>query len=480
MIPCCAPSCAALNARLCQRCLSAAYCSVACQRADLAAHKPVCKRVAAAAVAAALDARVAAGGAEAALALCERSASRSARGEHDDAVADARDAVAGARQLLPAHLRLCQALFARLVAAAAGGPTPPTHESDTRLSDWMSAALPADVFATQQAGEVCMHTAKALLMARTRGVTFEAAFGGAIGGIAEGGFSASEEEVLLVQAAVSKNLHDFLVFGAGRLAPSLYMPMLQGQMGAQSLFPQWVCRKVRALCDALEFKASRIHGTGIFAARAFEAGELLFDLDYDEEAQRAASGAELGLEYDLSDSQFKVLGAAIFVTSLLGTVNDAKQPDYMELGAGEAAAARELACYASASARAVNIAITHPQSAQGGLMWRHPGTGSLGFLCLRVAAVRAIAAGEELTRSYGALAWAVEALQQATGVRRMGFPAPVERLRALALALAQKAPEVIAAELGVRSISDIGDAEVVRQYTAWSVEMATLTVTTHP
>jgi hypothetical protein len=111
-------------------------------------------------------------------------------------------------------------------------------------------------------------------------------------------------------------------------------------------------------------------------------------------------------------------------------------------------------------------------------MWRDADTGALGFLCLRVAAVRAIAAGAELTHSYGALPWAANALQLAFLARRAGSSnAPVERLRALALALAQRAPEVVAEELGVPNLAAVGDAEFVQQTTEWSVELATLKVT---
>ena len=98
---------------------------------------------------------------------------------------------------------------------------------------------------------------------------------------------------------------------------------------------------------------------------------------------------------------------------------------------------------------------------------------ALGFLCLRVAAVRAIAAGEELTCSYGALRWVTDIFQDALIARRKNpsVKMPVERLRALALAVAQKAPEALAAQLGVRSLSELGGPQFVQQTTAWCIEM---------
>ena len=412
---CSAPQCTNPGTCKCSRC-KADYCSAACQLSHWAVHKPQCKSEC--------------------QRLCQLSAQHCLQKEHGSAVACARAAIAASRQHVPAYLRLGEALVARLQGST------------------LTAASGTDVYNAQVALQEGVHTLKAQVWVRTHGGSFKAVIEGDIGGFKEGDDTASERALAHALGAQEHTLMDLVAMRSPR---SLYTDWVKGCMGSCSYLPPWVRTKVLALCSMIEYReGSRIHGLGVHATRDFTEGEDLFYIDASEEQQRAEHGEKLGTGYSYNDSLIKVTQCLESVTAMLGTLNDAAKPSYDELGRGGGAAAAALQQYAQASAQGVNVLITHPFTLHGKtLMWHlpePPSAGTSGFMCLRVSAKRAILAGEELTHSYGALRWATEALLD--NLMASGGPRARQNLRTLCLAQVERAPQVLAEELGLASLHD--------------------------
>jgi len=224
-----------------------------------------------------------------------------------------------------------------------------------------------------------------------------------------------------------------------RADSSIYRDTVEAQHGLKSKAPLWIGSRVQKFVDSFDYKPSAIHGVGCFAARDMAAGERLIDLRAEDKGARAPAE-------DGSTAAFGQIMIAIpAVLSMGGPLNDAGPVpsfDLLETSSLDEALAHLDACRA-ASLAAASVLIEMPPDSDGDIN-DQGNDGEFDFLCVRFTATRAVAAGEELTRSYAQEEWFTAAAKGSgkrhadLGLDAASTAARVQKLERLCAALFER------------------------------------------
>lgn len=407
--------------------------------------------------------------------LSNRSFLLAKRGDFEGAVGDARACIACAPSFEKGYLRLSDALTRRM--RARGGPgvtgedvkeglqalsTGETAMLAIKLVGLVRAADPDAAFAAHIAAE--LQSARASIPPSVPVPKLQMIIESTLGeqrrkveAVLARGLAPKEEFLALIDRGAKlgglqlARSHPFTLtrIELERLAvlgadSSNYRDVVAAQHGLGSGAPLWIGSRMQKLVDSFVYKPSAIHGVGCFAARAMAAGERLVDLRAEDKSARSPAK-------DGSVASFgQVMLAIPAALSMAGPFNDpglVPSFDLLETAPLDEALAHLDACRA-ASLAAASVLIEMPPDSDGDINDQAT-NGDYDVLCVRFTVTRAVAAGEELTRSYSQEEWYASAVRESSrrhaglGLDAAAAAARKQKLQKLHAALLERGMRLI-------------------------------------